>query len=157
MVDVSRGKLLIQAVQPDAGESGVLLLLIAQFTKLVLTGNEGKHTVVIGFLCRTGLTDRSQELLYPGTLEILPKSVLYSIPVQLLRGKAVQDIEPAVCQAELMPYQLVTQPEGMEEKFGRKAKPKQRMRIFGIEQEGMQLPVVLLILFAVIVAQQGHI
>ena len=84
MVDVAGRKLIVEAVNPDAGKARILFLLIAQLAELMLAGNEGEHTVVISLLRRVCLMDGGQQLFYLGALELLPQAVLHTVAVQLV-------------------------------------------------------------------------
>ena len=59
--------------------------------------------------------------------------------------------------AELSGYRLIAQFHGLEDELRGKAQGQQTVQIFRVEQEGVQIALVLLILLAVVVSQQQHV
>ena len=108
VVDIARGLLLLQRVEPFGREPRILLCLIANLRQQMLHRNEAQEAQIIGLLQRRGIAHWLQKFFYLRTNIFIPQFARYSFFIQVIGREHRQYPHPIIGKVDFLPCNLVT-------------------------------------------------
>ena len=151
--DISRLLLLLQRVVPPGSRPAVLLALVANLGEDELALHKLHHGLMISQFERRSRVQGRKSAVDVNRRVVSPQLAGRVVLVQVLCLERLENAESVVVIVNLAPYQLVAQAKRTIEQFGCRVGVKQRLLIFGVEQEGAYLVVGDI----VVVVEQGAI